>query len=94
METKSLPLTYALRYAYPNPFNPTTTIRFELPEPKKVSIKIYNVLGQLVETVVNESYPAGKFEKQWNAKRFASGIYFVQMRAGNFIKTTKVTLLK
>lgn len=89
-----VPIEYKLYPVYPNPFNPSTTISFDLPEASSVLITIYNVLGQNVATLINGRLPAGRHEREWNAARFSSGIYFVRMQAGDFVKTTKITLLK
>jgi photosystem II stability/assembly factor-like uncharacterized protein len=78
---------------FPNPFNATTTIRYELPRASTVSLKIFNVLGQLVETLVNESKGSGSFRVQWNAS-VPSGVYFCRMQAGTFTGTKKLLLLK
>ena len=82
-ENASIPEKYNLHAAYPNPFNPTTTIRFDLPEAANVRIVIYNVLGQQVTELVNADLPAGSHQRIWNASRFSSGIYLMRMEALN-----------
>jgi hypothetical protein len=94
-----LPSTYALNQNFPNPFNPTTTIRFALPTSASVRINIYNVAGQLVRTGVNEPYAAGFHQYVWNGtdnngNRVASGVYFYEMKAGGFREVKKMVMLK
>jgi hypothetical protein len=79
---------------YPNPFNPTTVIKYQIPKQSFVTIKIYDVLGSEVATLVNEEKPIGNFELMWNAENLASGIYFYRLQAGDFIETKKMILLK
>ena len=89
------PTTYRLYNNYPNPFNPTTTIKYDLPKAGNVDIRIYNYLGQLVSTLVSGYQKAGRYHIIWNADSFASGVYLCRMTAGNsFMKTTKLLLLK
>jgi hypothetical protein len=76
-----LPTEYQLEQNYPNPFNPSTTIEFALPEKSQVSIKLYNVLGEEVATLVEGTRPAGFHKVQWNPEGLASGIYFYRMVA-------------
>jgi hypothetical protein len=90
----ALPTGFSLSQNYPNPFNPVTTIRYEIPKASYVTLKVYNVLGQAVAALVDETQEAGKKSVKWNATRFASGIYFCQLRAGNFIDTKKLLLVK
>ncbi|HEX2961524.1 MAG TPA: T9SS type A sorting domain-containing protein [Ignavibacteriales bacterium] len=89
------PLSYELFQNYPNPFNPSTTIRFSLPEKDKVTLKIYNVLGQLVTTLINEQlYDAGSYELQFNGAELASGIYIMRIDSQKFSMQRKIVLLK
>jgi len=88
------PLAFSLEQNYPNPFNPTTKIKYSIPRRSNLTLKIYNVLGQEVATLVNEAKPAGSYEINWNANKCASGIYFYQIKSGEFIKTKKMILLK
>jgi hypothetical protein len=85
---------YSLSQNYPNPFNPTTTIDYSLAKPGLVRIELYNMLGQKVETVVNENKIAGHYTVNWNAKGMSSGIYFYRIQSGDFIKTRKMLLVK
>jgi len=99
-ETTALPVTYALAQNYPNPFNPVTTIRYSIPPPGgRVSIRIYNVRGELVRTLVDETVTAGSYAIPWEGEdnrgqRVASGVYFVRMVAGDFRSTKKLMVLK
>ena len=94
LNENNIPEQYSLAQNYPNPFNPFTTIRFEIPVSGNVSIKIYDILGSEVKTLVNEEKNAGKYEVVFNASKFASGVYFYQLRAGDFVSTKKMILLK
>ncbi|MEE9450627.1 MAG: T9SS type A sorting domain-containing protein, partial [Ignavibacteriaceae bacterium] len=94
-------MNYLLQQNYPNPFNPTTTIKFTISDFPAGSgtgqftiLKVYDVLGNEVATLVNEEKPAGSYEVEFSAKGMPSGIYFYQLRAGNFIETKKLVLLK
>ena len=93
-EAPIAPEVFALYPNYPNPFNPVTNIRFSLPENQKVSLGVYSVTGRLVETLVNEDRVAGFHTIQWNASRYASGVYFYRLDAGVNSKTQKMILLK
>ena len=88
------PMSYSLSQNYPNPFNPSTTIRFQVPNSSFVNLKIYDVLGNEVETLVNEEKSAGSYEANFNAAKLSSGIYFYKLETGNFVKTKKMILLK
>ena len=89
-----IPTDYILNQNYPNPFNPVTTIRFGLPERNHVTLKVYNILGQDVATLVDEVRPAGYHVIHWNAENLASGLYFTRMESGNKVRLTKMLLLK
>jgi len=79
---------------YPNPFNPRTTITYQIPELSFVTIKVYDVLGNEIATLVNEDKPAGSYELIFDATALPSGVYFYQLRAGSFVETKKMLLLK
>lgn len=90
---------FALLGNYPNPFNPTTQIKFSLPDDGFVTLKIYNVTGQLVKTLVNEKLTQGKHTIEWNAKNdfginLPTGIYFYRLQAGSSVKTSKMIYMK
>jgi hypothetical protein len=88
------PYEYRLYNNYPNPFNPSTTIRYELKQEGSVSLKIYDVLGREVTTLVSERQGAGPHAVVFDANRFATGAYFYTLRSGSFVRTEKMTLLK
>ena len=85
---------YLLLQNFPNPFNPITKISYELPKTSKVDLKIFNTLGQEVVSLVNEEKPAGYYEVEFNGSSLASGIYYFTLRAGDFIQTKKMILIK
>ena len=97
-----IPDNFLLMQNYPNPFNPSTRIQFSIPsiiasetkQAQLVTLKIYDVLGNEVSTLVNEEKPAGSYEVEFNALDLSSGIYFYKLQAGSFIETKKMTLLK
>jgi len=85
---------FELKQNYPNPFNPTTTISYQLTADSKVDLKVFNIKGQLIETLVNEFKPAGEHSIVWNTENQASGIYFYKLKADDFQKVKKMILLK
>lgn len=90
-----MPLKFALYQNYPNPFNPITTIKYDLPKDANVKIKIYDLLGREVQSLVqNELKKAGSYQIEWNAGNFASGVYFYRIEAGDFVQSRKMILLK
>ncbi len=93
-EFPELPERITLWQNYPNPFNPSTTIKFGLPQEERVLIEVYDVLGRRVATLARNSYPAGVHQVVFNARNYASGVYFVRMIAGKQIETRKMTLIK
>jgi len=88
-----LPDHFALSQNYPNPFNPMTTIEFALPQASEWKLTVYNILGQVVETWSDQSN-AGYYKLEWDAHRYASGVYFYRLTAGNYSTTKKMVLLK
>ena len=80
--------------AYPNPFNPSTMISFDVPELQNISVQIFNITGQLIETLINGKLESGEYEILWDAGNLPSGIYFVQLKSGNKTLNQKLTLLK
>ncbi len=95
IEIESNPIhNYELLQNYPNPFNPQTTIQYTIPEPGIVSLKVFNVLGNEISTLVNENQSAGKHKTEWNAQNLPSGIYFYKIQTKNFIETKKMVLMK
>ena len=93
-EEAGLPMTYKLEQNYPNPFNPSTIIKFAVPERSMVQIKIYDILGSEIVTLVNEEMEMGWYEKVFNASGYASGMYIYRMQAGDYISTKKMLLVK
>jgi len=98
-KSRLMPKCFDLSQNYPNPFNPTTTIAFSLPEPCHATLTIYNTIGQKVTTIVNQFYPEGTHEVNWNSqddygKRVSSGIYFYKLETDVFTDTKKMILLK
>ncbi len=90
----TVPGKYTLDQNYPNPFNPSTIIRYSVPKQSMVTLKIFNLLGQEVATLVNAEQISGTYEVNFNASRFASGIYFYQLKAGQFNAIKKMILMK
>ncbi len=95
-----LPTVFALEQNYPNPFNPTTVIKFSLPnvgtsrQGRIVSLKVYDVLGRGVATLVSQELQAGDYRVTWEAAAFPSGVYLYQLRAGSFVETKKLVLVR
>jgi hypothetical protein len=79
---------------YPNPFNPITKITFSLPITAFITLKVYDLLGQMVDTIISEEMTAGCYIRTWNAENIPSGIYFYTLQSGNFSETKKLILLK
>jgi hypothetical protein len=91
---KSISRQFVLYQNYPNPFNPSTTFSFELPSSSPVSLKIFDVLGREVVTIIATQLPAGNYSRSWNATDYPSGVYFYRLQAGAFVETKKFVLLK
>lgn len=94
-----IPTNYRLLNNYPNPFNPSTKIAFEIPQSENISLKIYSINGELIRTLANENLPAGRFEKVWDGKNdfgreVSSGIYIYRLTAGNFDRSARMVLMK
>jgi hypothetical protein len=92
--TNKMPGTFGLNQNYPNPFNPSTIITYSIPKESQVKLKIYNILGQEVKTLVNDSKAPGKYTVNFNASSLSSGVYFYTLRAGNYFQVKKMMLLK
>ena len=99
--SSEVPLEFELFQNYPNPFNPTTTIKFSVEsasgrtgDPARVTLKVYDVLGRDVATLVNDNLPPGSYEVTFNAEGLASGVYFYRLRAGEFTHTKRMVLMK
>ena len=85
---------FFLSQNYPNPFNPVTTITYQIPQTGFVTLKVYDILGREVATLVNEEKPAGSYEVKFIGNGLTSGIYFYQLKAGDYSETKKMILLK
>ncbi|MDX1702350.1 MAG: 5'-nucleotidase C-terminal domain-containing protein, partial [Melioribacteraceae bacterium] len=86
-ESSTLPLEYALEQNYPNPFNPATTIKYSIPEAGNVELKVYDIIGNEIATLVNETKTPGSYEIIFDASKLASGVYIYSIKASNFIQT-------
>jgi photosystem II stability/assembly factor-like uncharacterized protein len=93
-EVNHVPSQYVLQQNYPNPFNPATTIFFSLPSKSSVSLKVFDIIGREVATLVSEEMSAGNHTRQWNAVNMPSGIYFYRLQAGSFTDSKKLVLLR
>lgn len=89
-----MPKSYELSQNYPNPFNPTTKIKYSITNRSNVTLKIFDVLGKEVKTLVNEVKPMGNYEIVFDASGFSSWVYFYRITAGKYIKTKKMILLR
>jgi hypothetical protein len=89
-----VPKEYLLNQNFPNPFNPSTSISFSIPTRSFVSLKVFDLIGREVTTVVSEEMSAGSYIKQWNAQNLPSGVYFYRLQTGAFTQTKKLLLLK
>lgn len=90
----NLPLKFALEQNYPNPFNPSTSIAFDLPRTSNVTLKIYNMLGKEVATLISERLSASSYSYEWDASNLASGVYVYRLEAEGFVQTRKMILMK
>ncbi|MEK9135495.1 MAG: T9SS type A sorting domain-containing protein, partial [Bacteroidota bacterium] len=93
-ENKSIPSQFALEQNYPNPFNPVTNFQFSIANSQLTILKVYDLLGREVATLVNEVKRPGRYEVQWDASNFSSGVYFYRMQTGSFHDTKKLILAK
>ena len=92
--TNEIPENFRLHQNFPNPFNPTTQIVFEIPVSTNVNLKVYDVSGRVVSVLVNETLASGKFNIPYDASELSSGIYFCVLQAGDFYRTNKMVLIK
>ena len=90
----SLPNKFELKQAYPNPFNPNTTIEYSIPEKCFVKLTIFNSLGELVKTVINNYKQAGYYKYEFDGSFLSSGVYYYKLETPNFSQTQKLVLLK
>jgi hypothetical protein len=91
---KSIPDQFVLMQNYPNPFNPSTTINYSIPKTGLITIRVYDILGNEIATLVNEQKPAGNYSVQFYRSNLSSGIYFYRMQSGSFLQSKKLILLK
>jgi hypothetical protein len=89
-----IPATYSLSQNYPNPFNPTTNIKYSITKESQVTLKVFDVLGREVENLVNQKQAAGSYEVNFNASKLSSGIYIYRIKAGDFVQSMKMILIK
>ena len=94
MDGNGYPKSFILFQNLPNPFNPSTTIKFGIPKYSRVKIEIFNSNGQKVETLVNKDLNPGYYKVTWYGASYSSGFYFVRMKSDNYIKIIKILLLK
>jgi hypothetical protein len=91
---QTVPAGFRLSQNYPNPFNPSTTIEFSMPKSAHVRINIYNTLGDLVHTLVDENLSPGTHRRQWVASGLTSGVYFYRIQTNGYVETKRLVLLK
>jgi hypothetical protein len=92
--SSQIPTEFTLFPAFPNPFNPSTTIRFSLGSPATTTLTVYDITGKIVNTLIEHELEMGNHSVQWNAERFPSGIYFLQLSTDEFLETQKIVLMK
>lgn len=90
----SAPIKYELSQNYPNPFNPITNIKYQIQKTGLVTLKIYDLLGREIKTLVNEIKNPGRYVVSFNGSEFASGVYFYRIQSGDFVEVKKMVLLK
>jgi len=93
-DDKIVPEKFALLQNYPNPFNPSTKITYNIPQRSNVSLKIYDVLGKEITTLVNEQKEAGTYSIRFDAAKLSSGVYIYSIQAGDFFESRKMILMK
>ena len=93
-ERAGIPAEFVLSQNYPNPFNPETIISYSIPKTEKVSLIVYNLIGEEIAHLTDERKPSGSYTVEWNVSNVSSGIYFYRLQAGEFVQTRKMVLLK
>ncbi len=95
LKSKLTPIEYTLEQNYPNAFNPSTIIRFAVPEKVKVTVQVYTILGELVQILVNDiEYSSGRYEVMFDGSRLSSGVYIYRLQAGSYVSSKKMMLMK
>ena len=94
VEDLEIPTVYALEQNYPNPFNPSTVINFSLPESGLVTLKVFNILGEEVATLINEMRSVGNYEVSFDASHLTTGMYIYRIESGEFTSIKKMLLVK
>ena len=89
-----LPKSFIVSHNYPNPFNPVTTIKFDIPNDGLVQLDVFDILGRRIATLLNENKVAGSYEYNFNASTLASGVYIYKLQAGDFVSSKKMVLIK
>jgi hypothetical protein len=92
--SKDIPRSFKLYENYPNPFNPTTTINYDVPKNIFVKLVVYDISGKKVETLVNKNLQAGEHKAVWNGSNYTSGVYFARIEAGSYTHTIKMLMVK
>lgn len=92
--SNEIPVKFTLSQNFPNPFNPTTTISFDIPKSEFVNLSVYDLSGKKVDELVNSNLQAGKYSTLWNASKLSSGVYFYKIQAGEFTEVKKLTMIK
>jgi hypothetical protein len=93
-QTKAIPADFVLQQNYPNPFNPTTTIQFRIPEARHVKLAVYNGVGEIVATLVDQDLTAGFHKVNFKSNGYSTGVYYYRIEAGGFEQVKKMTLMK
>ncbi|MBU1680865.1 MAG: T9SS type A sorting domain-containing protein, partial [Bacteroidetes bacterium] len=94
VEDKGIPVQYSLSQNYPNPFNPSTKINYSIPGTENVSVILYDLVGNEIRTLVNETKSAGNYEIEFDASYLASGVYYYKLKTSNFVQVRKMVLIK
>ena len=91
---ENIPVEFSLKQNYPNPFNPSTIISFSIPERANVNLKVYDILGNELVTLINEETEAGSYNINFNANGLPTGVYFYQLVSNEYVETKKMLLIK
>jgi hypothetical protein len=94
VEVFTQPLNFSISQNYPNPFNPNTIIKYEIPKTTNVKIDVFDMLGRIIDNIVNEEKSAGRYELEFDGSSLSSGVYYYRMQAGDFVSIRKMLMLK